>query len=102
MGAKLGEAQAALAGISRAAMIIAELSASRTVWMEVLRHLIVAGNTLVYHPEDGTRMRMWRLDQYVVQRNAQGDLMTAVVKGGDLSFRAGRSHKVRRRYRAEG
>lgn len=80
MGAKLGEAQEALAGISRAAMILAEQSTSRTIWMEVLRHLIVAGNVLVYNPDDGTRMRMWRLDQYVVQRNAQGDLMTAVIR----------------------
>jgi hypothetical protein len=40
----------------------------------------VAGNTLVYHPDDGTVMRMWRIDQYVVRRDAQGRLLEAVVE----------------------
>ena len=76
---KLGEVQAALAGISRSAMILAEQSTSRTIWMEALRHLVVAGNVLVYHPDDGTRMRMWRLDQYVVRRDAQGNFLEIIV-----------------------
>ncbi|MCR5870685.1 portal protein [Sphingomonas sp. J344] len=80
MGSKIGDVQAALAGISRKAMVLAELSRSRTIWMEVFRHLVVAGNVLVYHPDDGTRMRMWRLDQYVVRRNAQGDMIEAVIR----------------------
>jgi len=77
---QLGKVQVALAGISRASMVLAEQSASRTIWMEALRHLVVVGNVLVYNPDDGSRMRMWRLDQYVVQRNASGDLITAVIK----------------------
>lgn len=79
MGAKLGEAQAALADISRRAMVIAELSASRTIWMETLRHLVVAGNALVYQPDDGLQMRMWRLDQFVVKRGRNGLLREAVT-----------------------
>src|SRR5690606_15922355 len=47
MGAQLGQATAALADISRRAMMLAERSASRTIWMETLRHLVVAGNALV-------------------------------------------------------
>lgn len=80
MGAALSKAQAALAGISRSAMILAEQSSSRTIWMEVFRHLVVAGNVLTYHPDDGTRMQMWRLDQYVVRRNSSGDMIQAVIK----------------------
>jgi hypothetical protein len=80
LGSGLGEAQAALAGISHKAMIAAEMSSSRTVWMEVLRHLVVAGNALVYHPVEGTKMRLWRLDQYVVKRSSQGDLLEAIIK----------------------
>lgn len=80
MGAGLSAAQAALASISHRAMVIAETSGSRTTWMEVFRHLVVAGNILVYHPLDGSKMRIWRLDQYVIRRNAQGNLLEAVIE----------------------
>ena len=80
MGAQLGPAQAALAKISHQAMVLADASGSRPLWMEVFRHLIVAGNALVYHPDDGTVMRLWRLDQYVVRRDAQGRMIEAVIK----------------------
>jgi hypothetical protein len=80
MGTKLGPAQEALAGISHLAMSMVDSSGSRSMWMEVFRHLIVAGNMLVYHPEDGSVMRLWRLDQYVVRRDAQGRLIEAVIE----------------------
>jgi hypothetical protein len=80
MGSSLGPANEALAGISTAAQSLVEGSGSRPMWMEVFRHLVVAGNVLVYHPEDGTAMRVWRLDQYVVRRDAQGRLLEAVIE----------------------
>lgn len=80
MGTDLGPAEAALAQISHRAMVVAESSGSRTAWMEVFRHLVVAGNMLVYHPVDGTKMRLWRLDQYVIRRDAQGNLLEALVE----------------------
>jgi hypothetical protein len=80
MGAKLGDAQAKLAGISFLANDLMEASGSRPLWMEVFRHLVVAGNFLLYHPEDGSVMRVWRLDQYVVRRDAQGKLLEAVIE----------------------
>jgi hypothetical protein len=80
MGSKLGPAQEALAGISTSLMSFVESSGSRPLWMEVFRHLVVAGNVLVYHPDDGTVMRLWRLDQYVVRRDAQGNLLEAVIE----------------------
>ncbi|SKB49640.1 portal protein [Sphingopyxis flava] len=79
MGAAYGEAQEKLADISRRAMVLAEDSASRTIWMETLRHLVVAGNALVYQPDDGTQMRMWRIDQFVVVRGRDGLLQEAVI-----------------------
>lgn len=80
MGAKLGPAEEALAGISFKAMLLVESSGSRPMWMEVFRHLVVAGNALVFHPDDGTTMRFWRLDQFVVRRNAQGQLLEAIIE----------------------
>jgi hypothetical protein len=80
MGTTLGPAQAALAEISTQAMDLIEASGSRPLWMEVFRHLIVAGNVLVFHPDDGTVMRMWRLDQFVVRRDAQGRFLEIVVE----------------------
>ncbi len=80
MGASTGEAGKALDGISYTAMAIADASGSRPIWMEVFRHLAVAGNMLVFHPEDGTTMRAWRLDQYVVRRDVQGRLIEAVIE----------------------
>ena len=80
MGGKLGEAEEALAGVSHLAMALVESSGSRPLWMEVFRHLVVAGNGLIYHPDDGTVMRFWRIDQYVVRRDAQGRLLEAVIE----------------------
>lgn len=80
LSADLGDAQAKLAGISRKAMVLAELSGSRTIWMEVLRHLVVAGNVLVYHPIEGTKMRMWRLDQYAIKRSSSGELLEGIIR----------------------
>lgn len=79
MGAGLGEAQAKLADISMKALALADKSMSRTIWMEALRHLVVAGNVLVYQPPDESQMRMWRLDQYVVTRGKNGVIREAVI-----------------------
>lgn len=79
LGSKVEEANAALATVSRNALVLAEESASRTIWMEALRHLVVAGNVMTYQPEDGLQMRMWRLDQFVVVRGRDGLLQEAVI-----------------------
>lgn len=79
MGEQLEDVQAALWDISRRAMILADESASRTIWMEALRHLVVAGNVLVYQPDDGGMMRLWRLDQFVATRGRDGLVQEAVM-----------------------
>ena len=78
LGAQRGDAEAQLAGISRKAMLLSE--PHRPLWMEVFRHLIVAGNMLVYAPLDGLSLRLWRLDQYVVRRNAKGQMLEAITR----------------------
>jgi hypothetical protein len=80
MGSKLGAAQDALAQISQKGQRLIEASGSRPMWMEVFRHLVVAGNIVLYHPDDGTRMRVWRLDQFVVRRDAQGNFLEIVIE----------------------
>lgn len=80
MGSTVGDANEALAQISQKAQNLIESSGSRPLWMEVFRHLAIAGNVLVYHPDDGSVMRMWRLDQYVVRRDAQGKLLEAIIE----------------------
>lgn len=80
MGTNLGPAQDALDQISYKAMSLVEQSGSRPMWMEVFRHLVIGGNCLVFHPADGSSMRVWRLDQYVVRRDAQGKPLEIVVE----------------------
>lgn len=80
MGTGLGDAQAALADISLKALALADKTMSRTIWMEAIRHLIVAGNCLTYQPPDETQMRMWRLDQFVVRRGKNGVIQEAAIR----------------------
>lgn len=45
---------------------------------ELMRHLIVAGNVLLHLSKEGSRV--FRLSQYVVRRNAQGEQVEIVIK----------------------
>lgn len=80
LGDSLSNVEEALNRISTKAHLLVETSASRPVFMETLRHLIVAGNALVYFPLDGGPPRMFRMDQYVVLRDERGGLLEGVVK----------------------
>lgn len=79
LGNKLSEVKAALSRISSKAHLMVETSASRPVFMEVLRHLITAGNALLHVPLDGKTPRMFRLDQYVCLRDERGGLLETVI-----------------------
>jgi len=46
---------------------------------EALKHLIVAGNALVYMPDDGG-MRVFHLDRYCVERDAMGNTLYICTK----------------------
>lgn len=46
---------------------------------EAQKHLVVAGNVLLYLPPDGG-MRVFHLDRYVVRRDPKGDVLDIIVK----------------------
>lgn len=77
LGTQLGEANTKLAVIGRAAYSMMTGASLRPVLMEVIRHLIVAGNCLLYLGED--KVRFFRLDQYVVKRDSTGRWVEIIV-----------------------
>lgn len=80
LGSQQSEVKTALNRISAKAQLLVETTASRPVFMEVIRHLIVAGNALLHFPLDKLTPRMWRIDQYVAMRNERGELIEAVIE----------------------
>jgi hypothetical protein len=79
LGSGLSEVKAALTRIASKAQLLVETSISRPTFMETLRHLVIAGNALLYQPDDATPPRMYRIDQYVVLRDNRGMLLEAVI-----------------------
>src|SRR3546814_14610953 len=73
LGTNLSTAKEALNRISTKAHMLVETSASRPVFMETIRHLVVAGNALLYFALDGGPPRMFRMDQYVVLRDERSE-----------------------------
>src|SRR3546814_5992590 len=56
LGTNLSTAKEALNRISTKAHMLVETSASRPVFMETIRHLVVAGNALLYLDRKRTRL----------------------------------------------
>ena len=74
-----GAVEEALSRIERAGLSEIEGSAVRVPVFEALKQLIVAGNALVYMPKkDG--MKVYRLDRYVVKRDAMGNVLEVITK----------------------
>lgn len=74
-----GAVEEALGRIERAGLSEIEGSAVRVPVFEALKQLIVAGNALVYMPKkDG--MKVYRLDRYVVKRDAMGNVLEMITK----------------------
>ena len=65
------ELEKALANVERAVAQELEVEAVRVPIFEAIRHLIVAGNALLYMPKDGG-MRMFRMDRFGVRRDPDG------------------------------
>lgn len=74
-----GKVEEALGRIERAALQEIEATAIRVPVFEALKQLIVSGNSLVYLPKKGG-MKVFRLDRYVVKRDAMGNLLEVVTK----------------------
>jgi len=56
-----------------------EVEGFRSGAFEALKQLLVAGNVLIYIPEDGG-LRVFRLDRYVVKRDPMGNITHIVTK----------------------
>ena len=56
-----------------------EAKAFRVPVFQAFRLLIVTGNALLYHDDKG-RMRVYRLDQYVVVRDPMGSVLEIIIK----------------------
>ncbi|MFN3582785.1 portal protein [Phenylobacterium sp.] len=77
LGTQLGEANSKLAVLARTTFSLMTGASLRPILMEVLRHLIVAGNCLLYLGQD--KVRFYRLDQYVVKRDSAGRWTEIIV-----------------------
>lgn len=74
-----GEIEKSLNRRERAVMKEVEASFFRTAAFEAFRQLLVAGNVVVYVPEDGST-QIFRLDQYVVKRDPAGTVLELIIK----------------------
>jgi len=57
-----------------------ESEGARTVAFQTLRQLILSGNSLLYFPVDGSGARLFRLDHYVVRRDADGNVLEIITQ----------------------
>lgn len=67
------ELERGLSNIERAVAQELEVEAVRVPIFEAIRHLIVAGNALLYMPKDGG-IRMFRMDRFGVRRDPMGNV----------------------------
>lgn len=74
-----GEVEKALSSRERATLDEMEGAQMRLNASTAMQHLLVSGNFLVHVPPQG-RARGFRLDQFVVKRDASGNVLEIVVK----------------------
>ena len=67
-----------LSNIEKAVMDNMEVSNDRVAVYEALRLLIVSGNVLLRLTEKG--LRVYRLENYVIKRDAQGSILKIIIK----------------------
>lgn len=72
------EVEAALGSVERSVMGFIESSNIRPTTSEALKHLIVAGNALLFLPPEGG-MRLYPLSSYVVRRDSVGNVLDIVA-----------------------
>jgi len=76
---KRSEAEEGLAKIERMVMQEIEVRGIRVPIAEALKQLLVTGNVLLYLPPK-EKIRVYRLDRYVVKRDAMGNVLEIVIK----------------------
>jgi hypothetical protein len=67
-----------LSKIERAIMSEIESSGTRSPAFMAFKHLIIGGNVLLSLPKDG--VRIFRLDNYVVKRDVQGNVLDCIAR----------------------
>ena len=62
-------------------LVMAEIAkeAYRVALHEALKHLIIAGNALLYMPEEGG-LRVFNLNRFVIERDPMGNVLTIATK----------------------
>ena len=73
------EVEEALSKIERAVMSEIEASSTRIAAFEAIKHLLVAGNVLLYQPDRGG-MRVFHMDRYVLSRDPMGNPLEIITK----------------------
>lgn len=79
LGEDISRVNAVLAAVTQAVHRLMEETMLRPYAVEALRHLLIAGNVLLYIPDGDMPPRLFRLDQYVVSRDHTGQFSTIVV-----------------------
>ena len=72
------EIDSGLVQIEKAVMDDIEMSNDRVVVFEALKHLIVAGNALLF--VDKTGLRVFPLSQFVIERDPMGNVLEIITK----------------------
>lgn len=73
------EVEKSLNRIERAIFNEVETKAIRVPSFSIFKHLAVTGNIATYQPDEGG-LRIFRLDQYVVERDSMGNLVEIIIK----------------------
>ncbi|ATN92971.1 head-tail adaptor [Ralstonia phage RPSC1] len=74
------QAQLGLSMIERICMAYAESAQIRPMTSEMAKQLLVAGNALVYWPPDMPTCRMYKLLNYVCERDATSNVLQLIAK----------------------
>lgn len=80
LGAARGAAEEALSEIEQ--RVVREINSSqlRVKVFEALKHLIVSGNALLYFPPKETKLKVYPLSRYVVNRDSVGNVMCIITQ----------------------
>ena len=78
-GVPLPELESMLSKAEREARWLFETKYGRPSILELFRHLIVTGNSLLYYPDEGNT-QTYALDQYVVSRSLDGTVTEIITK----------------------
>lgn len=77
---KRGDIEKALSARERAVNAQLDSIKFRPIAYTAFQHLIIAGNILIYVPEKEGSAQLYRLDQYVVRRAPDGQVLEIVIK----------------------